>query len=353
MTYTKTVRSLCIHSVEKLTELLSDLHDVEWDLLLLSETRAPSETYILDGGHVLYTALDDNKFGGVAILLHAKHVRKSNKIHEVSGRILALDFMVNKIKVRAVAVYLPHMGYAVSEFHDTFDQLRCVIDQGQKCRQRLVIGGDFNTQLGVGMRGAALAELQHSLSLNVLNDVNTPWEEQWTFRSSLGDTRKIDFLLASTSIEYVGVHATSEIDLGSDHRAVKGELFFGLGSVCNRRKNPKCRWRLPDVGQGTALRTYHGQLDVELEKMGSLTCASASKLVLDAAFTDGAYMPEKCQPKPWESEVIKRLRQDRKNSPCQIERTRLSKQIRKQVRQALRKWQSEQAEQVLLEFTDL
>ena len=63
MTYTKNVRSLCIHSVEKLTELLSDLHDVEWDLVLLSETRAPSDTYILDGGHVLYTASDNNKFG--------------------------------------------------------------------------------------------------------------------------------------------------------------------------------------------------------------------------------------------------------------------------------------------------
>ena len=155
--------------------------------------------------------------------------------------------MVNKIKVRAVAVYLPHMGYTVSEFHDTFDQMRCVIDRGHKSRQRLIIGGDFNTQLGVGMRGAALAELQHSLSLNVLNDSSTPWEEQWTFRSSLGDKRKIDFLLASTSIIYGGVKAASEIDLGSDHRAVKGELYFGPPLVRNHRKNPKCRWRLPDT----------------------------------------------------------------------------------------------------------
>ena len=136
MTYKKNVRSLRIHSGEKLTELLADLHDVEWDLVLLSETRAPSNTYILDGGHVLYTAWDDNKFGGVGILLHVKHVRKSNKLHEVSGRILALDFMVNKIKVRVVAVYLPHMGYAISEFHDIFDQLRCVIGKGRKCRGR-------------------------------------------------------------------------------------------------------------------------------------------------------------------------------------------------------------------------
>ena len=108
---------------------------------------------------MLYTVLDDNKFAGVAILLHAKPVRKSNKVHEIGGRIMALDLMVNKIKVRFVAVYLPHMGYPVSEFDDTFDQLRCVVDEGRRCRRSLVIGGDFNSQLGVGVRGAALAEL--------------------------------------------------------------------------------------------------------------------------------------------------------------------------------------------------
>ena len=76
-------------------------------------------------------------------------------------------------------------------------------------------------------------------------------------------------------------------------------------------------------------------------------------MVLDAAFTEGVYVPEKCQAKPWECEDIKKLRHDRKNAPSQSERTRLSKLIRKQVRQSLRKWQSEQAEQVLKEFTDL
>ena len=76
-------------------------------------------------------------------------------------------------------------------------------------------------------------------------------------------------------------------------------------------------------------------------------------MVLDAVFTEVVYAPEKCEAKPWESEHIRNLRQDRKNAPTQRERTRLSKLIRKQVRQALRKWQSEQAEQVLIEFTDL
>ena len=48
---------------------------------------------------------------------------------------MALDFMINKMKARAVAVYLPHLGYAVSEFNDTFDQLRCVVDEGRRCNE--------------------------------------------------------------------------------------------------------------------------------------------------------------------------------------------------------------------------
>ena len=107
---------------------------MDWDIVLLSETRAPSQILTLEGGHLLYTELDGNKFAGVGILLHAKHVRKTNRICAVGGRVLALDFMVNKIKIRAVAVYLPHMGYPVSEFDETFDQLRCVIDEGRRCR---------------------------------------------------------------------------------------------------------------------------------------------------------------------------------------------------------------------------
>ena len=130
--YTKNVRSLRIHSPERIAELLAELSDVEWDVVLLSETRALSQSLVLDGGHLLYTELDENKFAGVGILLHSKHVRKSNKMHAIGGRIMALDFMVNKMKVRVVAVYLPHIGYGVPEFNDTFDQLRCVVEGGRR-----------------------------------------------------------------------------------------------------------------------------------------------------------------------------------------------------------------------------
>lgn len=93
---------------------------------------------------------------------------------------------------------------------------------------------------------------------------------------------------------------------------MKGELYFGPPLMRNHRKNPKCRWRLPDTNQANVLRTYHDHLDVALKQMGSLTCSSVSKIVLDAAFTEGVCAAEKSQAKPWGSDYMKKLRQDRK-----------------------------------------
>ena len=50
-------------------------------------------------------------------------------MHPISDRILALDLVVNHIKIRAIPIYMPHCGYSVEHFEETFDQLRCVLDQ--------------------------------------------------------------------------------------------------------------------------------------------------------------------------------------------------------------------------------
>ena len=108
--YAKNVRSLSLSGGTKITELLGGLENIEWDVVLLTETRSPSGKYVLDGGPVLFTDLSENCVSGTGILLHTKHVKKLNKIHRVSDRVLLLDFMVYGIKFRSVAVYAPHAG---------------------------------------------------------------------------------------------------------------------------------------------------------------------------------------------------------------------------------------------------
>ena len=84
MVITKSTR---IHTIEKLLQVLAELQDVLWDVILFSETRAASGILTLDGDHVLYTHIDDNAFAGVGILLHAKHIRKNIQVHAISGRV--------------------------------------------------------------------------------------------------------------------------------------------------------------------------------------------------------------------------------------------------------------------------
>ena len=67
---------------------MAELEKHPWDIVLFSETRAPSGKVILDGGHVLYSNIGtDNAYAGVAILLHAKHCKKNTCVHMISGRV--------------------------------------------------------------------------------------------------------------------------------------------------------------------------------------------------------------------------------------------------------------------------
>ena len=145
-----------INDNAQLTQLLAELTDVVWDIVLFSETRTKSGQQILDGGHMLYTRLEDNQFAGVGILLHSKHVKKSNRIHVFSGRVLALDVCIGGSTIRAVAVYLPHCGYDVQVFDEAYEQIRCAVDQGRKKHRKIILGGDFNTQANIGYRGMQL-----------------------------------------------------------------------------------------------------------------------------------------------------------------------------------------------------
>ena len=71
-------RRLSYHSQHPI-QLLGELKDIEWDVVLLSETRSVTRKYVLDGGHVLFTSLSENVCSGTGILLNERHVRKSKK----------------------------------------------------------------------------------------------------------------------------------------------------------------------------------------------------------------------------------------------------------------------------------
>ena len=52
-----------IHTSEKIIQVLAELENVVWDVVLFSETRASQGKVMLDGGHALFTNISDNPIG--------------------------------------------------------------------------------------------------------------------------------------------------------------------------------------------------------------------------------------------------------------------------------------------------
>ena len=172
-------------------------------------------------------------------------------------------------KLRVIAVYVPHAGYPVEDFEETFDQLRYSIQTGRNLKRRIIVGGDFNSQLNVGMRGAALDNLVNSFGLQISNDSLDDWDNNWTFRSCLGITRRIDFIMASKSLKVCQSYATNEIDLGSDHRAVKA--CFEIGCAKYQKKKPTTKmkgWKLVLDSDGSASQ-FQPELSQQLVMLGT------------------------------------------------------------------------------------
>ena len=107
----------------------------------------------LDGGHVLYTTDEPSFSSGVAILLHQRHVHHVKKVQQLSLRVMYLDLLCGTGLFRIVVGYAPHAGYPNVDLDFFYDQLRVCLEEAWRMGHTIIVGGDFNTQVGVGIRG--------------------------------------------------------------------------------------------------------------------------------------------------------------------------------------------------------
>ncbi len=97
----------------------------------------------------------------------------------------------------------------------------------RKGKRRIIIGGDFNTQCDVGNRGRVFQDFlqEHALRAgNVSDELNGDVNDNWTFCSSLGIKRRIDYILLDLQTYVQSCKPTVYLDLGSDHRAVHAQV---------------------------------------------------------------------------------------------------------------------------------
>jgi len=220
-----------LHTDDRLAELLGELKHCQWDVVLFSETCRNSDHCTLAGGHKLYSSSQQSVAAGVAILVDQRLVHGVTQIRVISDRLMFIDLTFGTNRCRFISVYMPHAGYPHGELGMVYDQLHWILADAQNMNYASVLGGDFNTQWNVGVRGDMIREFSYMFGLSLANPAHMP--ESWTFRSSAGIKRQIDFILFSSQLCCETAGAVDVLDLGSDHRAVHCSL--SLRGRCSKR----------------------------------------------------------------------------------------------------------------------
>ena len=336
-----------------------ELADIEWDIILFSETRYAGGNIVLEGGHHMFASSEPTVAAGVAILVHCKHVGNIKFSQAPSSRICFVDMMMKAGVTRFVATYTPHMGYSNHDLHRYYDQLAWVLDDARRQGRTIVLGGDFITQLNVGIRGDCLADLAKNFDLQITNDDGhyDPNKATWTFCSCMGVRRRIDFILCSMSFSLLQSFATDDVDLGSDHRAVyclNLPKHTKQQSKKERKFKAKKRWK-PSLDENGVPHLYHEILNQTLEQQNPTTLQGIEGLILNAVEQEKQTLVsgDAKATKFWEDPNFQQLLQQRRGSQCRHERMEASKQIRKHIRKHLRERRNLRTARILAEFVQL
>jgi len=203
----------------RIWEILNELTAIQWDILLLSETPAPDDDVLLTGGHRLLTSNGGDIYAGVAVMIHSRWCEHIINIGRISGRIMYVDIRIGTMIYRYIAAYVPHSDYTFQVFEEIINEMRGVLEDGRKLKYKCILGGDLNTQIGHGDRSNYLWDLFQELGMTITNlsDDSLP-EEKWTFRSSLGILRQLDYVISDDSLQCESAGPVDYLDLGSDHR---------------------------------------------------------------------------------------------------------------------------------------
>ena len=215
-----------IGSEERLQHVIAELDSMYWDIVLFSETRAPSASIVVSGGHTLHTSGKNHDATGVGILIHARHSGKKVAVN-ISDRVMYVDVELHGKACRAIAAYLPHAGFPAMFADEVYEQLSSCCRTARIC----IVGGDFQTELHEPVRGAALVEFAARARLKFCNSSG-----EWSFRSNLGRLRLIDYILIGSRITCETSGSTDDFHLGSDHRAMFANIVF---NVTENTENPE------------------------------------------------------------------------------------------------------------------
>jgi len=336
-----------INRPERLANLLIELQALQWDVICFDETRALKADVILDGGHRLISGTNEAKHLGTAVLLHASLADNVSKIQSPSDRLMCIDLEVGGLSFCIIAAYAPHSGYGQLALDQFYVDLHTLVRSAKQKGKRIVVAGDFNTQLNIGKRSEDLFAFASEHDLYVANNTEAPWGKTWTFESSTGLRRQLDYILLDFNLDVRRAEATNDLDLGSDHRAVFAHIPLPVTQpdISRPQKRQKVVWQgSPDYDAVAQEILMHSNVQ---------TFSDLHRCVQQAAETNQAVSSKTRSPRPWDTAELRTLRDERRRTSDLKDRRQISKKIHAEMKKILRQCQTQRLRDKLESFKDL
>ena len=297
--------------------LLSGLQDIIWDVILFSETRTATGTYIFDNGAKLITSRGEQTADGVAILVHKDLLSSVVRVRKFGGRLIFVDLRMQDYTVRMISIYCPHAGYSFDDLQRLYFTLTDILKRARQANYHVILGGDFNTVLNAGDRGALLNDITREFKLQVVNDPEKiSFEDRWTFQSCLGTRRQIDYIFCSSKLAVKYGQSTCALDLGSDHRAVNSEIYCIRNLTHRHTPKPRRGWRPSPIYKQSVGQDVQCSASSTLQELQAILVKNSEASVEKEDVT---------LEKPWKSQVVRDLVDRRRKCADKMERRSLSK----------------------------
>ena len=137
-----------LNTSERQEELFDEIHQVAWDVILISETwRQVKEIWETQQGHIMVESGKLTNKHGVAILLNRRWRNQTHWVQCACERVVAMSISVNKQPITLMSVYMPHSGYPD---HLVEKKYKTILTTINKEKSMKIIGGNFNAELGPG-----------------------------------------------------------------------------------------------------------------------------------------------------------------------------------------------------------
>ena len=251
-----------------------------------------------------------------------------------------------------IAVYLPHCGYGAEEAERVYEMLEEQIESARRRGYKVIVGGDFQTELNNGDRGERLQSFAACNQLEMTHGrEGDAWGDTWTFISNLGRRRCIGYILVDGRLKIRQSRAVDELQLGSDHRAVKADIEIGKARARHVRRRSSLKGWEPELDATGKPQKYWDALGREVRPGMPLT-----DLELCLVTAGRRARKQKTQINngaPWISDEGNHLIKLRRGATNPEERRDITKQLRKVLRQNLRRWKNNKIQNTLDEFRNL